>query len=188
MKTSKHQIDRVRKQRSKGGKRPLYKPELGVANYRRAQGGPFADHPAFRACKSFYGVLIALRRMTANREAIELRIQAVKRQMDAALFVLQDEVTKLETPSDKFHFAEAIAAFFSRPKKKSDEANQKIARVCLCAEEMGHKLGRYPTKAELRLALHKEEGIRFTNDQWRSLLKRIGLSKELPTTSPANVE
>ncbi len=163
----------VRNAKAKVGKRSLYSPDLGASNYRKAQEGRFANHPAFLACKNLEGVKLALQGMITNREKIGMRTTAVARQIENALSILRDEVKKLGNRSDKLRFAEAIEAFFN-PQKTPDE---KVWRVCWRAIEMRSM---NPSQAELRRAVEKD-GDTFSDEQWKRLMKRSGLNKELPT-------
>jgi hypothetical protein len=162
---------------SKAGKRSLYDPKLGASNYRKAQDGRFANHPAFLACKELAGVFVGLERLTPKSRKIDSRLAAITGQMDKALCVLRDETKKLKSVSDKLRFAEAIAAFFNPPKAP----DQNVWRVCWRAIEMRTTMHEEPSQAELRHAVEDEDHIKFSDEQWKRLMKQTGLNKELPT-------
>jgi hypothetical protein len=163
--------------KAKGGRRSLYKPELGASNYRKAQDGRFADHPAFLACRSFAGAFVGLERMTESRKKIMLRLEAITGQLDKALCNLRDEAKNLKTRSDKLRFAEAIAASFDPPKAP----DEKVSRVCQRAIYLRNRLHKKPSQAELRHAVEREDDLKFSNEQWKRLMKQTGLNKTLPT-------
>lgn len=179
MREAKASVSQRRNRKGKklrGGRRSLYDPKLGASNYRKAQEGRFADHAAFRACKKLFGAFVAIQRMVTNGKSIKLRAAAVARQMDKALCDLHDAAAKLKTPSDKLRFAEAIAWFFD-PTKSPD-----VTVWCTCwrAIEMRGP-DQKPSQAELRHALEREDGIRFSDEQWKRVMRRTGLNKELLT-------
>jgi hypothetical protein len=165
------------KPKFKGGKRSLYRPDLGGSNYRKAQDGRFADHPAFLACKTMAGAFVGLQRITPQSRKIDLRLAAIREQMDKALCVLRDEAKNLKRPSDKLRFAEAIAAFFNPPKAPDEN----VWRVCWREIEMRTRQHEKPSQAELRHAVEGDDGIKFSDEQWKRLMKRTGLNKKLPT-------
>lgn len=185
-KQSSHAKHRKPKPISKGGKRSLYRPELGSSNWRKAQDGRFTLHPAFRACRQFQGAYVAIQRMTSDVKRIEqritqiaLRLEATEIQMDKALLTLSVEAERLKSPSDKLRFAEAIAvAFFNRTPGMRDE---RVLRVCWREIQMRTTLHEKPSQAELRHAVEREDGIKLSDEEWKRLLKRTGLNKKLPT-------
>jgi len=170
---------RTQKSISKGGKRSLYRPELGSSNWRKAQDGRFADDPAFRACRKLQGASVSLRRMMWNRRKIKLRVAAIAEQMDEALRILKVEATWLKSRGAKLRFAESVAAaFFNRRSEKRDEDT---LRVCRREIIMRTTLHEKPSQAELRHAVKEIDGREFSDEEWKRLLKRTGLNKHLPT-------
>jgi hypothetical protein len=194
----------MRKSRKvKGGKRSLYNPKMGSSNYRKAEQGRFANHPAFAACRNLAGVSIALQRLISGGDKMELRLTATARQLETALLCLL-EAKKLKTPGDKIRFAEAMAAYrfpeniggtrFSEAVKEIRELcrigelpdrekppDENVWRVCWRAIEMRTTQRENPSQAELRHAVEREEGIKLSDEEWKRLIKRTGLNKKLPT-------
>jgi len=150
---SSHEKHRTQKPTSKSGKRPLYDPELGSSNWRKAQNGRFADHPAFLACRKLLGASVSVRRMMWNRKKMKLRLAATAEQIDEALRVLKVEATWLNSRSDKLRFAEAIAAAFNRTPGMRDE---NVLRVCRREISMRTTLHEKPSQAELRHAVEQK--------------------------------
>ena len=148
---------------SKGGKRSLYNPKLGASNYRKAEGGRFAYHPAFLASQNLAGASIGLERLA--------------RQLDKALCDIRDKTKNLRSPSDKIRFAEAMAAFFNPPKGPDED----VRCVCWRAIQMRTELHQEPSQAELRRAVKQKDHKQFSDEQWKRLMKKTGLNKELPT-------
>jgi hypothetical protein len=182
MKTS-NRLSRAKKRKqkstSKGGKRPLYDPELGSSNWRRAQDGRFADHPVFRACRKLQGALVSIRRMMGNRKKMELRLTATAEQMDEALRVLKIQGTSLSRRGDKLRFAEAIGAAF---KDRADGTwDEDTLRVCRREIMMRTTLHEKPSQAELRRAVKEIDEREYSDERWKRLLKRTGLNRRLPT-------
>lgn len=177
-KQSSHAKHRKQKPISKGGKRSLYRPELGSSNWRKAQDGRFADHPAFRACRKLQGASVSVRRMMEDRKKMKLRLAATAEQIDEALCVLGVEAASLNSPSDKLRFAEAIVAAFNRTRGMRDE---NVFRVCRREIQMRTTLHEKPSQAELRHAVEQMDGIKFSDEEWKRLGKRTGLNKKLPT-------
>jgi hypothetical protein len=168
----------MRKSRKvKGGKRSLCSPARGSSNYRKAQEGRFADHPAFIACKSVAGVQVALHHLMETRKKIKIRLPAIVDQLEKALRCLSEEANKLSGKSEKLRFAEAIANFFS-PWRGSDH---NVWRVCWREIEMRTTQHEKPSQAESRRAVESEDGTKFSDEQWKRLMKRTGLNKKLPT-------
>jgi len=182
-----HRAQRKKRKASAGtGKRSLYSPDLGSANWRKAQDGRFAFHPVFRACRQFQGAYIAIHRMTSDLKNVKsiaqtttqiaLRLDAVERQMEKALCTFCAEAEKLKGPSEKLRFAEAIREAFNESKRSDEE----VLRVCRREIEM-RTLRKNPSQAELRHAVEKLDNIKFSTEKWKRLLKRTGLNKRLPT-------
>jgi hypothetical protein len=163
---------------NKRGKRPLYRPALGSSNWRRAEDGRFADHPVFLACRKLQGVSVSLRRMIENRKKMKLRLAAIAEQMDDALRLLNGEANELKGRSDKLRFAEAFAAAFNRIAGMEDT---NTLRVCRREIMMRTTLHEKPSQAELRRGVEALDGIKFTDERWKRLLKKTGLNKQLPT-------
>ena len=176
MKQSKSTAKGSRRDRGKvgAGKRSLYRPELGASNYRRAQDGRFAAHPAFVACKKLWGVQIALGIASGNRMS-KLRMAALANQMNKAMRLIQNEAQGLKSVSDKLRFAEAIAACLD-----PSGGDNKMLRLCWRAIE---RRGKSPTlsQAELRRLLETDEEITWSDEEWKRVLKRSGLKWGFPT-------
>ena len=165
-----------------GGKRSLYNPALGASNYRKAQEGPFADKPAFIAMKGLAGVGRALQKMAtmSDQKTLALIATAVAGQMDRAWFKLSEAAIAATTPGDKLRFAEAVIRIFV-PGKEPDE---KTARACWLAIQLTNfRRGKRakPSQAELRKALIARFGMTFEDEEWKRMLKKTGLNKQLPT-------
>jgi hypothetical protein len=119
-----------------------------------------------------------LRRIEQRITQIALRLEATEMQMDNALRTLSVEAERLKSPSDKLRSAEAIAAAFNRTPGMRDE---RVLRVCWREIQMRTTLHEKPSQAELRHAVEREDGIKFSDEEWKRLLKRTGLNKKLPT-------
>jgi hypothetical protein len=129
---------RKQEQSRKGGlrKKSLYDPNLGSGNWRKAEDGRYADHPAFRACRAlqgaFQGAYITIGcmvedfprlRRSRKIEQIAARLTAAEIQASEALCTLRDEARKLlgwdergklKGPGEKFRFADALTVSFNR--------------------------------------------------------------------------
>jgi hypothetical protein len=162
--------------RPKIGKRSLYSPEKGASNYRKAQEGRFADHRAFIACKTLQGSLIALQLLAAEKAKghVRHRLEAITRQFSKAWSSLIVQAKLLRSTSDKLRFSEAIAAMLN-PQKQPDV---KVWVPCWQAIEMRTK---QPSRAELRRAVREKTGITYSDTEWRRLMRRTGLNKQLAT-------
>jgi hypothetical protein len=156
------------------GKRSLYRPELGASNYRRAEGGRFASHPAFVACMKLWGVFSALC-VTSTAKSTKRRLPALVNQMDKALGILRDEAKELKGRGDKLRFAEAIAAFFD-----PSNPDGRIRRLCWRALEMRAARPK-PSQAQLRRLLAEKDKITWSDEGWKRVIKRVGINREFPT-------
>ena len=162
---------------AKRGKQSLYDPKKGAKNHIKALGGRFAEHPAYLAIKNVVGAHIALQRMAGNIKSIELRIEAVTRQLDKALNILGNETKKLKGSGDKIRFAEVISSIFNPP--QTDDITH---RICWMATQMRTEMHEQPSQAELRQRLKADKfPIELTDEEWKRTMKRTGLNKKLPT-------
>jgi hypothetical protein len=188
-KASAPSLARHRKQKSgsKGGKRSLYYPELGASNWQAAQQGRFATrvasgeqkgvprYPAYFACKKLEGALIGLQRIRDDLKNIPPRVSAVAGQTEEGLRILRAEAKKVKSQGDKIRFAETIMAALDPM-----EPDERVWRVCWRAREMLTRREN-PSQAELRRAVEQTEGIKFFDQEWKRLIKRTGLNRELLT-------
>ena len=165
------------KRARKGGKRPLYDPNLGASNYRKAEGGRFAYHPTFLASQNLAGASIGLERLLSGGRQNKQRLIVIARQLGKALCDISDETKNLRSPSDKIRFAEAMAAFFNPPKGPDED----VRCVAWRAIQMRTELHQEPSQAELRRAVKQKDHKQFSDEQWKRLMKKTGLNKELPT-------
>jgi hypothetical protein len=99
---------------------------------------------------------------------------ALANQMNNAMRLLQNEAGALKRLSDKLRFAEAIAASFD-----PSEADKQLYRLCWRAIEARGRLT--PSQAELRRLLETEDGITWSDEEWKRVLKRSGLKWVFPT-------
>jgi hypothetical protein len=116
--------------------------------------------------------------MIENPKKMKLRLVATAEQVDDALGLLNGEANGLKGRSDKLRCAEAFAAAFNRIAGTQDK---NTLRVCLREIMMRTTQHEKPSQAELRRAVEAFDGIKFTDEQWKRLLKRTGLNKQLPT-------
>jgi len=165
-----------------GGKRSLYNPELGASNYRKAREGRFADKPAFIAMKGLAGVGIALGNMAkmSDQRTLALIAPAVARQMDRAWLKLSEAAKAATTLGDKLRFAEAVARIFV-PGKKPDEKTERACWLAIELKKFKRGKASKPSQAELRKALIDRFGMTFEDEEWKRMLKKTGLNKQLPT-------
>jgi hypothetical protein len=161
-------------QRPRGGKRSLYDPKLGASNYRKAEDGRFARHPAFIACKKLWGVFYALSTKSGAKKN-NRRWPAIAKQMENALCSLRDEATRSKGRSDKLRFAEAVGAFFDPPKTRDETA------LLICWRAIELRTNERPSQAEVRYAVEQVRGKKFLDYEWKRWMKRLGLNKKLPT-------
>jgi hypothetical protein len=187
--------NRKQKPGSKGGKRSLYNPELGASNWQAAQQGRFATrvasgeqkgmprYPAYFAYKKLEGALIGLQRIRDDFKNIPLRVSAVAGQIEEGLRILRAEAKKAKRRGDKIRFAEAIIAALDP--KGSDRSDRNVWRVCWRAIEMLTKREN-PSQAELRRAVDEIDGLPFSDQEWKRLIKRTGLNRELLTHPAEN--
>ena len=188
-KASAPSLARRRKQKpgSKGGKRSLYYPELGASNWQAAQQGRFATrvasgkqkgmprYPAYFACKKLEGALIGLQMIRDDLKKLALRVSAITGQAEEGLRILRAEAEKVKSHGDKIRFAETNVAALDPM-----EPDERVWRVCWRAREILTRREN-PSQAELRRAVEQTEGIKFSDEEWKRLLKRTGLNKQLPT-------
>lgn len=160
------------------GKRSLYSPELGTSNYRKAEWGRFAYHEAFTACRKIDGALARLKHTASELKLRKLKARcgSIATHLESGLCMLGTKAIKLTSRGDKIRFAEAIAAFFNPPKWP----DSKVAWVCREVVDWRTRFNEDPSQAELRQAVREKHGIKFSNREFESVLRRTGLDKELP--------
>ena len=101
-------------------------------------------------------------------------ISAVAAQTEEGLRILRAEAKKVKSHGDKIRFAETVMAALDPM-----QPDERVWRVCWRAREMLTR-GANPSQAELRRAV-EEEGIKFSDQEWKRLIKRTGLNRELLT-------
>jgi hypothetical protein len=162
-----------KEQSARPGKRSLYDPKLGARNYRKAEDGRFADHPAFRACKDLGGVVIALEHLATNKRRVNVRLKAIRKQVERALRRLA-EASQMNRLGDKVRFAEAIASYFN-----GKNSHERVVRVCFEMIQLRTQLHEQPSRTELQEAVREKFGIEYSEQEWRRLIKRTGLDAQL---------
>jgi hypothetical protein len=124
------------------------------------------------------GALIGLQRIRDDFKNIPLRVSAVAGQIEEGLRILRAEAKKAKRRGDKIRFAEAIIAALDP--KGSGRSDRNVWHVCWRAIEMLTKREN-PSQAELRRAVDEIDGLPFSDQEWKRLIKRTGLNRELLT-------
>jgi len=135
--------------------------------------------------KELAGIGIALQNMAkmSDGKMLALIATAVAGQMERAWSKLSQAATAANTPGDKLRFAEAVARIFVGGK----EPDEKTEKACWLAIEMRRtdpknpKNRLTPSQAELRRELKDRYEMTFGDEEWKRMLKKTGLNKQLPT-------
>ena len=145
-------------------------------------------YPTYFGCKKLEGACIGLQRMLKPNKLLtkngrdrdggknlEARIAVVAAQLSEGLCILREEAKKVKGWGDKIRFAEGIIAAFD-----PGNPDTKVWRACWRATEMRTRREN-PSQFELRHAVEQKDGIKFSDQEWKRLIKRTGLNKQLPT-------